>query len=134
MAIRIVRLGSARSAGEGTRIGTVRRPPRGVPKSEFAAQDWYDVWFPNLAPSAETVKLAQQAATPAQWAAFIKRYRTEMATPEASHTLELLAALSHQSNFSLGCYCENEAHCHRSALRALLAEKGAEIVGEGKLK
>lgn len=130
MAIRIVRLGSPRSAGEGTRIGTVRRPPRGVPKSEFAAQDWYDVWFPNLAPSAETVKLAQEAATPAQWAAFIKKYRTEMATPEASHTLELLAALSHQSNFSLGCYCANEAHCHRSALRALLAEKGAEIVRE----
>ncbi|HUW35876.1 MAG TPA: DUF488 family protein [Rhodocyclaceae bacterium] len=131
MAIRIVRLGSARSAGEGTRIGTVRRPPRGVPKSEFAAQDWYDVWFPNLAPSAETVKLAQEAATPAQWAAFIKKYRSEMATPEASHTLELLAALSHQANFSVGCYCENEAHCHRSALRALLAEKGAEIVKEG---
>ncbi|HUY02976.1 MAG TPA: DUF488 family protein [Rhodocyclaceae bacterium] len=130
MAIRIVRLGSPRSAGEGTRIGTVRRPPRGVPKSEFAAQDWYDVWFPNLAPSVETVKLAQEAATPAQWAAFIKKYRTEMATPEASHTLELLAALSHQSNFSLGCYCANEAHCHRSALRALLAEKGAEIVRE----
>lgn len=131
MAIRIVRLGSARSAGEGTRIGTVRRPPRGVPKSEFAAQDWYDVWFPNLAPSAETVKLAQEAATPAQWAAFIKKYRTEMATPEARRTLELLAALSHQANFSVGCYCENEAHCHRSALRALLAEKGAEIVREG---
>ena len=134
MAIRIVRLGSARSAGEGTRIGTVRRPPRGVPKSEFAAQDWYDVWFPNLAPSAETVKLAQKAATPAQWAAFIKKYRAEMAKPEASHTIELLAALSHQSNFSLGCYCDNEAHCHRSALRALLAERGAEIVGEGELK
>src|SRR6266705_3190658 len=100
MAVRIVRLGSARSAGEGLRIGTVRRPPRGVPKTEFASRNWYDVWFPNLAPSVETMKLGQEAKTPAQWARFIKKYRAEMATPEASHALELLAALSHHSNFS----------------------------------
>ena len=127
MTVRIVRLGTARTEGEGTRIGTVRRPPRGVPKSEFAAQNWYDVWFPNLAPSAETMKLGQEASTPAQWAAFVKKYRAEMAFPEISRTLDLLAVLSHQSNFSVGCYCEDEAHCHRSALRALLAERGAKI-------
>ena len=127
MGVRIVRLGSARSEGEGTRIGTVRRPPRGVPKAEFAARNWYDVWFPNLAPSVETMKLGQEAITPAQWAVFSKRYRAEMSTPEASHTLELLAALSQHANFSVGCYCENEAHCHRSVLRALLAEKGATV-------
>ena len=127
MSIRIVRLGTARIEGEGLRVGTVRRPPRGVPKSEFASQNWYDVWFPNLAPSVETVKLAQKAGTPAQWAAFVRKYRAEMAAPEASRTLDLLAALSHQTNFSVGCYCENEAHCHRSVLRALLAERGAKI-------
>ena len=127
MAVRVVKLGSPRAAGEGTRIGTVRRPPRGGPKAEFASQDWYDVWFPNLAPSTETMKLGQTANTPAQWAAFIKKYRAEMATPEISRTLDLLAVLSHQSNFSVGCYCENEAHCHRSVLRALLAERGAKI-------
>ncbi len=125
MPIRIVRLGTPRAEDEGTRIGTVRRPPRGVPKSEFASQNWYDVWFPNLAPSVETMKLGQEAKTPAQWAAFAKKYRAEMATPDNTHALELLAALSHQSNFSVGCYCENEAHCHRSVLRELLAEKGA---------
>jgi uncharacterized protein YeaO (DUF488 family) len=129
MVVRVVRLGSARSEGEGTRIGTVRRPPRGVPKSEFAAQNWYDVWYPNLAPSAETMKLGQEAQTPAQWPVFIKKYRAEMATPDASRTIELLAALSHQSNFSVGCYCQDEAHCPRSVLRALLAEKGASIAG-----
>jgi len=127
MGVRIVRLGSERTEGEGTRIGTVRRPPRGVPKSEFASQNWYDVWFPNLAPSAETMKLGQEASTPAQWAAFVKKYRTEMATPENSHAIELLAVLSHQTNFSVGCYCENEAHCHRSVLRELLTEKGAKV-------
>jgi uncharacterized protein YeaO (DUF488 family) len=127
MAIRVVRLGSPRTEGEGIRIGTVRRPPRGVPKSEFASQDWYDVWFPNLAPSAETMKLGQEAHAPAQWAAFVKKYRAEMATPEISRTLDLLAILSYQSNFSVGCYCENEARCHRSVLRALLAERGAKI-------
>jgi uncharacterized protein YeaO (DUF488 family) len=125
MGIRVVRLGSPRAAGEGTRIGTVRRPPRGVPKSEFASRGYYDVWFPNLAPSLETMKQAQAARTPAQWAAFMRKYRAEMATPENSHALELLAALSHQANFSVGCYCEDEAHCHRSILRDLLAEKGA---------
>ncbi len=127
MSVRIVRLGTARTESEGTRIGTVRRPPRGVPKSKFASQNWYDVWFPNLAPSAETMKLGQEASTPAQWAAFVKKYRAEMTTPEISRTLDLLAVLSHQSNFSVGCYCENEAHCHRSVLRALLAERGAKI-------
>lgn len=127
MAVRVVRLGSPRVKGEGTRIGTVRRPPRGVPKSEFAAQNWYDVWFPNLAPSLETMKLGQQARTPAQWAAFARKYRSEMAKPDSRHALELLAALSHQCNFSVGCYCENEAHCHRSVLRELLIEQGAEL-------
>ena len=127
MTIRIVRLGSARTKGEGIRIGTVRRPPRGVPKAEFASQNWYDVWFPTLAPSVETIKLGQAAETPAQWATFIKKYRAEMSKPEASRALELLARLSHGSNFSVGCYCESEAHCHRSALRALLLEKGAKV-------
>ena len=127
MAVRIVRLGSPRAEDEGLRIGTVRRPPRGVPKSEFASQNWYDVWFPNLAPSLETMKLGQQAKTPAQWAAFTRKYRAEMATPDNNHAIELLAALSHHSNFSVGCYCENEAHCHRSVLRELLVEKGATL-------
>ena len=127
MAIRIVRLGSARSHGEGLRIGTVRRPPRGVPKSEFASQNWYDVWFPILAPSNETVKLGQSAATPAQWAAFARKYRAEMSALEARHTLALLAALSHHTNLSVGCYCENESHCHRLVLRMLLAEQGAKL-------
>ncbi len=130
MAVRVVRLGSPRVKGEGTRIGTVRRPPRGVPRAEFASQDWYDVWFPNLAPSPETIKLGQAAETPAQWAAFAKHYRAEMATPENSHTLALLAALSQQSNFSVGCYCENEGHCHRSVLRTLLLEKGAKLASD----
>ncbi len=127
MAIRVVRLGSTRIEGEGLRIGTVRRPPRGVPKTEFASQNWYDVWFPNLAPSVETMKLGQEAQTPADWAKFVKKYRAEMATPENNRTIELLAALSHQSNFSVGCYCENEAHCHRSVLRELLAARGAKL-------
>jgi len=127
MVIRVVRLGSARGADEGTRIGTVRRPPRGVARSAFAAQNWYDVWFPLLSPSAVTVKLAQSAATSAQWALFKKKYRAEMAAPDASHSLELLAALSHHANFSVGCYCEDEARCHRSILRLLLAEKGAAV-------
>jgi uncharacterized protein YeaO (DUF488 family) len=127
MTVHIVRLGTPRLPDEGTRIGTVRRPPRGVPKSEFARQNWYDVWFPNLAPSVETMKLGQEATTPAQWSAFVKRYRKEMATPEASHALALLAALSQQSHFSVGCYCEDEAHCHRSVLRELLREHGAQV-------
>jgi len=125
MAVRVVRLGTSRAAGEGTRIGTVRRPPRGVPKTAFASQNWYDVWLPNLAPSAETMKLGQEAATTAEWAAFTKKYRSEMASPENSHVLELLATLSHHSDFSVGCYCEHEAQCHRSILRELLADKGA---------
>lgn len=131
MAIRIVRLGSERAADEGLRIGTVRRPPRGVPKSEFAAQNWYDLWYPDLAPSAELVKAAQAAASEQDWAAFAKKYRAEMATPEHARTLELLAALSHQTNFSVGCYCADESRCHRSILRALLAEKGARITESG---
>lgn len=129
MVIRVVRLGSPRAAGEGLRIGTVRRPPRGVPKSEFAAQDWYDVWFPNLAPSVETMKLGQEAATPAQWAVFVRKYRAEMATPENRHTLQLLAELSRQTDFSVGCYCADETHCHRSVLRELLADCGAQLAG-----
>ncbi|WBX92049.1 DUF488 domain-containing protein [Pseudoxanthomonas mexicana] len=128
MAIRIVRLGSPRARDEGLRIGTVRRPPRGVPKSEFASQDWYDVWYPNLAPSADLVKEAQQAATPKAWAAFAKKYRAEMGTPENARTLDLLAALSHGSDFSMGCYCEDESHCHRSVLRTLLSERGANLI------
>ena len=131
MVIRIVRLGSPRAAQEGLRLGTVRRPPRGVPKSEFARQDWYDLWYPNLAPSVETMKLGQQATTPAEWAAFVRKYRAEMATPENSHSIALLAALSHQTSFSVGCYCEHESHCHRSVLRELLAAQGAHIAPEG---
>lgn len=127
MVVRVVRLGSERMAGEGTRIGTVRRPPRGVPRSEFASRNWYDVWYPELAPSAETVKQGQQAQTAAQWQAFLRRYREEMAAPERSHTLDLLAALSHHADFSVGCYCEDESRCHRSVLRALLAERGARL-------
>ena len=127
MVVRVVRLGSPRVADEGTRIGTVRRPPRGVPKAEFAAQDWYDVWFPNLAPSVETMKLGQTAETPAQWSAFTRKYRAEMATPDNSHAIELLATLSRQTHFSVGCYCEDEARCHRSVLRELLLEQGAEV-------
>ncbi len=125
MAIRVVRLGSPRAKGEGIRIGTVRRPPRGVPKAEFASRDWYDLWFPNLAPSLETMKLGQAAETPARWAAFVRKYRSEMATPDNRRVIELLAALSWRCDFSVGCYCENEGHCHRSVLRELLAEKGA---------
>lgn len=127
MSIRIVRLGTPRAADEGLRLGTVRRPPRGVPKSEFASQNWYDVWYPNLAPSVETMKLGQQADNPKAWAAFSKAYKAEMATPENSRTLQLLAALSHQTHFSMGCYCETESRCHRSLLRALLAENGADL-------
>jgi uncharacterized protein YeaO (DUF488 family) len=127
MSVRIVRLGSERAPDEGLRIGTVRRPPRGVPKSRYAAQNWYDVWFPNLAPSAGTIKLAQAATTPQEWAAFVKRYKAEMSTAEASRTLDLLAALSHHGNFSVGCYCEDESRCHRSILRELLAQRGAQL-------
>ena len=127
MTVRVVRLGSKRAPGEGLRIGTVRRPPRGVPRSEFATQDWYDVWFPNLAPSQETVDLGQAADTPAQWARFVQRYRREMATPENRHAIALLAALSHEADFSVGCYCEDESHCHRAVLKQLLLESGAKM-------
>ena len=127
MTVRVVRLGSPRAPDEGLRIGTVRRPPRGVPKTAFASQNWYDVWFPNLAPSVETMKMAQNASTEREWRAFAKRYRAEMSTPENTRTLDVLAALSHSANFSVGCYCENEAHCHRSLLRMLLEEKGARM-------
>ncbi|MDN6887344.1 DUF488 family protein [Variovorax sp. CAN2819] len=131
MSIRIVRLGTPRAPDEGLRVGTVRRPPRGVPKTEFASQDWYDVWYPNLAPSVETMKQAQEAqkeASPAQWNAFVRKFKSEMAEPDASRSLDLLAALSHGASLSVGCYCEDESRCHRSVLRSLLAERGAKIV------
>lgn len=127
MTVRIVRLGSERSADEGTRIGTVRRPPRGVPKTDFASGNWYDVWYPNLAPSLETMKLGQTAETDAQWLAFEKAFRREMKAPDASRSIALLAVLSAQANFSVGCYCEVEARCHRSILKHLLQEAGADI-------
>ena len=127
MAIRIVRLGSPRAPGEGLRIGTVRRPPRGVPKAEFATRDFYDVWLPTLAPSQESMDIAHAAATPAQWQAFLRRYRAEMKRPDAAHAIALLAALSRASHLSVGCYCEDETHCHRHALRQLLRDAGAVI-------
>jgi uncharacterized protein YeaO (DUF488 family) len=127
MAVRIVRLGTQRGSDEGLRIGTVRRPPRGVPKARIARDDWYDVWFPNLAPSAELMKLGQQAGSAADWAKFARKYRAEMASPESRHAIELLAALSHGSDFSVGCYCADESRCHRSLLRGLLAEHGARL-------
>lgn len=129
MAIRIVRLGSPRRAGEGLRIGTVRRPPRGVPKTEFSKRDFYDVWFPTLAPSVPTMQRALKATTPAEWRAFVKKFRAEMSQPDASRAIDLLAALSHTADFSVGCYCEDEARCHRSVLRELLREHGAKLAG-----
>jgi uncharacterized protein YeaO (DUF488 family) len=128
MPIRIVRLGSRRAENEGLRIGTVRRPPRGVPKTQFAAQDWYDVWYPNLA-SADTLKQGLAASSEREWQAFRKAYRREMATAERARSITLLAALSHHANFSVGCYCEDEAHCHRTVLRELLAAAGAALRG-----
>jgi uncharacterized protein YeaO (DUF488 family) len=127
MTISIVRLGTARTPGEGLRIGTVRRPPRGVRKAKFASENWYDVWLPNLAPSEATVKLAQRATTDREWGAFVRRYRAEMAAPDSSRVLDLLAALSHTADFSVGCYCEDENRCHRSVLRALLLAHGGEV-------
>ena len=127
MSIRVVRLGSSRAPDEGVRIGTVRRPPRGVPKAAFASQNWYDVWFPNLAPSVETMKLGLTAESPAEWRAFVRKYTAEMAAPAASHDLDLLATLSHGTNFSVGCYCEDESRCHRSVLKGLLAARGADL-------
>ena len=129
MAIRVVRLGSPRATGDKLRVGTVRRPPRGVPKAEFATRDYYDVWYPLLSPSADLMAQGQQVPTGQEgdkaWEAFAKQFRKELAQPEASRTLDLLAALSHQSHFTVGCYCEDESRCHRSVLRALLAERGA---------
>jgi uncharacterized protein YeaO (DUF488 family) len=125
MAIRIVRLGSGRTRGEGLRLGTVRHPPRGVPKDQHATQNWYDVWVPELAPSAPLVKRGQASGSARDWSAFVKQYRREMAAPEQVHLLRLLAALSAVTDFSVGCYCADEARCHRSVLRALLAEHGA---------
>lgn len=127
MAIRIVRLGTDRHEGEGLRIGTVRRPPRGVAKSEYASQNWYDVWLPNVSPTAELMKFGQAAKTEKEWAFFAKKYRSELSDPEKSRILDLLAALSHGSDISIGCYCEDEARCHRSILRELLAERGATL-------
>jgi uncharacterized protein YeaO (DUF488 family) len=127
MAIRVVRLGSPRTKGEGVRIGTVRRPPRGVPKGEWAARDFYDVWLPNLAPSATLVKFALQARDERAWRVVARRYRAEMQRPDASRVLDVLAALSHSSSFSVGCYCEDATRCHRSVLAALLSERGASM-------
>ena len=127
MTIRIVRLGSPRTSAEGLRIGTVRRPPRGVARADFARRDFYDVWLPNLAPSEALLKQAQSAATDREWRAFERRYRAEMKTPEASRVLDLLAALSLQTNFAVGCYCADERRCHRSILRELLLARGADV-------
>jgi uncharacterized protein YeaO (DUF488 family) len=127
MSVRIVRLGSPRAGDEGLRLGTVRRPPRGVPKKDFARLDWYDVWFPLLAPSVATMKIGLAADTDRQWAAFTRKYRREMTAPAASQALDVLAALSHGANFSVGCYCKNESRCHRSQLRELLVERGAKL-------
>lgn len=127
MAIRIVRLGSPRVKGEGLRLGTVRRPPRGVPKLEFAKRDFYDLWLPMLSPSAELVAEAQKADDEKSWNAFKRKFRAEMNNGEAARVLDLLAALSHQTDFSVGCYCEEEAHCHRSVLRELLKARKANV-------
>ena len=127
MAIRIVRLGSKREKGEGLRIGTVRRPPRGLPKAEFAKRDFYDTWLPQLSPIAELVAKALEAKTEREWSSFVKAYRREMSEADAARVLDLLAAMSKTSAFSVGCYCEDEARCHRSVLRALLQERGADV-------
>ena len=127
MSIRIVRLGSDRTPGEGLRIGTVRRPPRGIAKSDFASGNWYDVWFPNLAPAATTIKLALNAKTDREWNTFARKYRAEMRAPDNNRTLDLLSAMSHETDFSVGCYCADESRCHRSILRALFVEKGAKV-------
>lgn len=127
MPVRIVRLGTPRHAGEGVRLGTVRRPPRGVPKNRFAEGDWYDVWLPTLAPSGDLVKEGRASNSPAAWKSFARRFRKEMRGGEAKHVLDALAALSHASSFSVGCYCEDESRCHRSLLRQMLAERGAAL-------
>ena len=130
MPIAVLKLGTKRKSDEGLRLGTVRRPPRGVPKSEFAKRDFYDVWLPNLSPSAELVSMAQSSRDERSWDAFKRKFRAEMNKPDAARVLDLLAALSHQTNFSLGCYCENERRCHRSILRELLSERGAIFTGD----
>jgi len=127
LAIRVVRLGTPRARGERLRVGTVRRPPRGVPKTEFAARDFYDVWLPDVAPSEPLVQAALRATGDGQWRSFVRRYRGEMKRPEASRLLDLLAALSHAVDLSIGCYCADETRCHRSVLRELLAERGARL-------
>jgi len=127
MAIKIVRLGSPREKDEGLRLGTVRRPPRGVPRSEYASRDFYDVWFPILSPSMKLMKEGKMAKTEKAWLAFKKKFRAEMNSSEADKVLDLLAAISHQTNISIGCYCEDEARCHRSVLRELLVEREAEV-------
>jgi uncharacterized protein YeaO (DUF488 family) len=127
MSIRVVRLGTARLPREGLRLGTVRRPPRGVPKARFAKDDWYDLWLPDLAPSEALVRQAQRAASGRDWSAFARKYRKEMSTPEKARLLELLAMLSQSTDFAVGCYCEDESRCHRSVLRELLRERGAAI-------
>jgi uncharacterized protein YeaO (DUF488 family) len=127
MALAIVRLGTPRGDDEGVRIGTVRRPPRGVPKAEFASRDFYDVWMPMLAPSEALVAMGQQAHDDKSWNTFVRKYRAEMNTPDCSRLLDLLAALSHRTNLAVGCYCEHEGRCHRSVLRALLVERGADV-------
>jgi uncharacterized protein YeaO (DUF488 family) len=128
MAVRIVQFGSPRASDEGLRIGTVRRPPRGVLKSAYASRNYYDVWLPNLAPSEQLLKAGRSVKDEADWRSFVKRYRSEMSRAENRRVLDLLAALSHQTNFSVGCYCNDEQHCHRSVLRQLLAERGAALV------
>ena len=128
MAIRIVQLGSPRETDEGLRVGTVRRPPRGVPKSDYARKNFYDVWLPNLSPSPELMKEGKSAHDDKSWALFRRKFRTEMSAPEASRVLDLLAALSHQTQLSVGCYCEDERRCHRSILRELLEERGADLI------
>jgi len=127
MSIAVVRLGSPRRPGEGVRLGTVRRPPRGVPKAQFATLDYYDVWLPNLSPSQELVTFALRSQDEKSWRTFERKFRAEMNKPDAARLLDVLAALSHQTDFSLGCYCEDEERCHRSVLKKLLAERGAEI-------
>ncbi|WP_225770572.1 DUF488 domain-containing protein [Inquilinus sp. Marseille-Q2685] len=127
MTVRIVRLGGPRHPGEGTRIGTVRRLPRGVPKARYAADDWFDVWYPELAPSPELLAQGRAVRTEADWTAFARAFRAEMDRPAPRRTLDLLAALSHGADFSLGCYCADEARCHRSVLRALLQDRGAAL-------
>ena len=130
MTLHVVRLGTPRTPGEGLRLGTVRRPPRGVPKSAFATQDWYDVWFPTLAPSAELMAQGRAAQTAAAWTAFSRGYLAEMKRPDAAHAIALLAALSHGTDLALGCYCEDASRCHRSLLRGLLLAQGADVAGE----